>query len=642
MKEQYRGEKPNSEKKTGKPYEKRGNKSNEGKSSYGKREERAPRGEFERREGKPYEHRESKPRFDKREERAPRGEFERREGKPYEHRESKPRFDKHDRYDSFNRYDGFDHREPRGERSEFERRDRDSKPYPPRGERPEFDRRDRDLKPYPPRGERPEFERHDRDSKPYPPRGGFERRDGRFGVNRNHGVNANPDGFKIVTARDAALSALRDVVRNGAYSSQALDRSLNAVELSPEDRRLAASIFFFAVENRLYIEWALSHLMQTKAEPLVEDVMHVPAAQILFMDRIPDHAATDEAVKQVRAFGREGLTGLVNGVLRSLTRARDAGELTLPDRETEPEKYLSVRYSFSEAAAKRLIASYGIDEAEAIASYTPAERAQTVRPNLMKTDIADFERRLDEAGYMWHKSAVPGAYRILAAGDLSATDDYRRGMFAIQGESSQLAALAMEAKPGMQILDACAAPGGKTCLMAEAMRGVGRVFAWDLHEHRVELIRAAARRLGLENVRPMTHDARRAPESMMLSMDAVLVDAPCSGLGVIADKPDVKYRLNDEELDGLPDIQKSILDACAKCVRPGGRLVYSTCTILPEENQNQVRAFLERHPEFEMDENVNYLPEVLRPHAESGMISILPNRDGMEGFFIARMRRRED
>ena len=700
MKEQYRGEKPNSEKKTGKPYEKRGNKSNEGKSSYGKREERAPRGEFERREGKPYEHRESKPRFDKheeraprgeferregkpyehreskprfdkreeraprgeferregkpyehreskprfdkREERAPRGEFERREGKPYEHRESKPRFDKRDRYDSFNRYDGFDHREPRGERPEFERRDRDSKPYPPRGERSEFERRDRDSKPYPPRGERPEFERRDRDSKPYPPRGGFERRDGRFGVDRNHGVNANPDGFKIVTARDAALSALRDVVRNGAYSSQALDRSLNAVELSPEDRRLAASIFFFAVENRLYIEWALSHLMQTKAEPLVEDVMHVAAAQILFMDRIPDHAATDEAVKQVRAFGREGLTGLVNGVLRSLTRARDAGELTLPDRDTEPEKYLSVRYSFSEAAAKRLIASYGIDEAEAIASYTPAERAQTVRPNLMKTDIADFERRLDEAGYMWHESAVPGAYRILAAGDLSATDDYRRGMFAIQGESSQLAALAMEAKPGMQILDACAAPGGKTCLMAEAMRGVGRVFAWDLHEHRVELIRAAARRLGLENVRPMTHDARRAPESMMLSMDAVLVDAPCSGLGVIADKPDVKYRLNDEELDGLPDIQKSILDACAKCVRPGGRLVYSTCTILPEENQNQVRAFLERHPEFEMDENVNYLPEVLRPHAESGMISILPNRDGMEGFFIARMRRRED
>ena len=445
-----------------------------------------------------------------------------------------------------------------------------------------------------------------------------------------------------MTARDAALSALRDVVRNGAYSSQALDRSLNAVELSPEDRRLAASIFYFAVENRLYIEWALNHLMQTKAEPLVEDVMHIAAAQILFMDRIPDHAATDEAVKQVRALGRDGLTGLVNGVLRSLTRARDAGELALPDREAEPEKYLSIRYSFSEAAARRLIAAYGLETAEAIASYTPAERAQTVRPNGMKIDRADFERNLTEIGYMWHKSAVPGAYRILAAGDLSATDDYRRGLFAIQGESSQLAALAVEARPGMQILDACAAPGGKACLMAEAMRGAGRMYAWDLHEHRVELIRAAARRLGLENVRPMTHDARRAPDSMLLSMDAVLVDAPCSGLGVIADKPDVKYRLTDEELDKLPGIQAAILDASAKCVRPGGLLVYSTCTILPEENQKQVRAFLDRHPEFAPETSEKWLPESLRGHMEDGMLSILPHRDGMEGFFIARMRRRDD
>ena len=679
MKEQYRGEKPNSEKKTGKPYEKRGNKSNEGKSSYGKREERAPRGEFERREGKPYEHRESKPRFDKREERAPRGEFERREGKPYEHRESKPcfdkreeraprgeferregkpyehreskprfdkreeraprgeferregkpyehreskpRFDKRDRYDSFNRYDGFDHREPRGERAEFERRDRDSKPYPPRGERPEFERRDRELK-------------------PYPPRGGFERRDGRFGADRNHGVNANPDGFKIVTARDAALSALRDVVRNGAYSSQALDRSLNAVELSPEDRRLAASIFFFAVENRLYIEWALSHLMQTKAEPLVEDVMHVAAAQILFMDRIPDHAATDEAVKQVRAFGREGLTGLVNGVLRSLTRARDAGELTLPDRETEPEKYLSVRYSFSEAAAKRLIASYGIDEAEAIASYTPAERAQTVRPNLMKTDIADFERRLDEAGYMWHESAVPGAYRILAAGDLSATDDYRRGMFAIQGESSQLAALAMEAKPGMQILDACAAPGGKTCLMAEAMRGVGRVFAWDLHEHRVELIRAAARRLGLENVRPMTRDALKHREELDGTMDIVLLDAPCSGLGVMSEKPDVKYRVTAQSVDELVQLQSNLLDAVCPYVKKGGTLVYSTCSVLKDENVRQAEKFLARHPEFELLPLPETIPASVRQYETTGL-QLLPQRDGIEGFYMCRMRRKK-
>ena len=649
MKDQHRGDKPNFEKGTPKPHSGRPSaprgdrkpaRPGDSRPHSEHREDKPhfdKRGDFKPRDGKPSEHREDKPRFDKRGDFKPRdgkpsehredkphfdkrGDFKHRDGKPSEHREDKPRFDKRDKFAPREDKPRFEHRDPH---DRFDRFDR-------------YDRADRPAKPFPPREDRPDFERRPGGRPVFEHRGRFERPPFRPA----HALT--PDGFKIVTARDAALSALRDVVRNGAYSSQALDRSLNAVELSPEDRRLAASIFYFAVENRLYIEWALNHLMQTKAEPLVEDVMHIAAAQILFMDRIPDHAATDEAVKQVRALGRDGLTGLVNGVLRSLTRARDAGELALPDREAEPEKYLSIRYSFSEAAARRLIAAYGLETAEAIASYTPAERAQTVRPNGMKIDRADFERNLTEIGYMWHKSAVPGAYRILAAGDLSATDDYRRGLFAIQGESSQLAALAVEARPGMQILDACAAPGGKACLMAEAMRGAGRVYAWDLHEHRVELIRAAARRLGLENVRPMTHDARRAPDSMLLSMDAVLVDAPCSGLGVIADKPDVKYRLTDEELDKLPGIQAAILDASAKCVRPGGLLVYSTCTILPEENQKQVRAFLDRHPEFAPETSEKWLPESLRGHMEDGMLSILPHRDGMEGFFIARMRRRDD
>ena len=173
------------------------------------------------------------------------------------------------------------------------------------------------------------------------------------------------------------------------------------------------------------------------------------------------------------------------------------------------------------------------------------------------------------------------------------------------------------------------------------MNGVGRVYAWDLHDHRVELIRAAAKRLGLENVRPMTHDARRAPDSMLMSMDAVLVDAPCSGIGVIADKPDVKYHASAEEFEKLPKIQAQILDACAKCVRPGGRLVYSTCTILPEENQEQIRAFLHRNPEFEMDLSERWLPEALRANMQDGMLTILPNRDHMEGFFIARLIRRD-
>ena len=442
------------------------------------------------------------------------------------------------------------------------------------------------------------------------------------------------------TARDAALLALDDVIRHDAYASQALDRALSAVRLSPEDRRLAASIFYFAVENRLRIEWTLGKLMETRPEPVVSDVLHIAAAQLLFMDRIPDHAAVDEAVKQVRAAGRGGLDKLVNGVLRSLIRARDAGEPALPDREESAEEFLSVRYSLALPAVRRLVAAYGVERTEALLAHSPETREITVRPNHARIGRADFEALLDEAHLSWRRGGVDDAYILSDAAGLADLPAYRAGLFSIQSEGSMLAALAVGARPGMRILDACAAPGGKTCLMAERMGASGRVFAWDVHAHRVELIRAAARRLGLDNVRPSVRDARRTDPDMALSMDAVLVDAPCSGLGVMWDKPDIRFRATEESLSQVIPLQREILDACAEMVRPGGLLVYSTCTILPEENEAQARAFLERHPEFEPDGGAEWLPEALRGHLADGRIQLMPDRDGIEGFFIARMRRR--
>jgi len=467
------------------------------------------------------------------------------------------------------------------------------------------------------------------------------RNERKFGDDRPKGDRrGKPVEIRPANAREVALNALKDVVRFEAYASQALDRALTDVKLSDEDRRLAASIFYFTIENRIYIEWVLAKLMESKPEPVVNDILHIAAAQILFMDRIPDFAAVDEAVKQVRAVGRGGLDKLVNGVLRSLIRARDAGELTLPDREANPEEYLSVRYSLALPAVKRLIEAYGLEKAEEIIAYKPGERTLTVRPNLTRISQADFEAMLTKDGFGWKPGAAAGSYVLSGAGSLAGHEGYKNGIFSIQGESSMLAAQAVEAKRGMQVLDACAAPGGKTCLMAEQMGGSGRVFAWDVHAHRVDLIRAAAHRLGLENVRPSEHDARRPLASMELSMDAVLVDAPCSGLGVMNDKPDIRFRIDDKELDALLPIQKDILDACAQAVKVGGRLVYSTCTILPDENENQVRAFLERHPEFEMDESTTWLPEALRGRMQGGMLQLIPAFDNLEGFFIARMIRR--
>ena len=442
------------------------------------------------------------------------------------------------------------------------------------------------------------------------------------------------------TARDAALNALRFVARDGAYAAQALDRALRDVQLSDSDRRLAASIFYFALENRLRIETCLRAKLSQRPEPEIMDILCIAAAQILFMDRVPDHAAVDEAVKQVRRAKRERMTALTNAVLRGLIRDRDAGALTLPDREAEPEDYISQKYSISRPLVERLARAYGIEETERIAAWSPDRRCETVRPNRTRMTDAEFEAWLDKNGLKWKPGAVPGAYRIANAGRLAAHEGYRSGAFSIQGESSMLAALALEAKPGMQVLDACAAPGGKSCLIAEVMLGAGRVHAWDLHEHRVDLIRAAAKRLGLDNIRPQVRDASKPNENLAGMMDAVLVDAPCSGLGVMGDKPDIKYRLTGEDIDALVPVQKSILDACAAYVRPGGLLVYSTCTILPEENAAQVADFLARHSEFEPDEGGAWLPEALRGSWADGQIQILPSRHGMDGFFIARLRRK--
>ena len=596
-------------------------------------------------------------------------------------RPAKRDFHRDDRPYGERRFDGKPHGERRFDGDRPEKRDfrRDDRPHGERrfdgdpredrrfdGDRPakrDFRRDDRphgerrfDDKPHGERrfdGDRPAK----RDDRPHGERrfDGKPREDRRFG-DAPHGEHrpearsfGAPRGDRMrrpnrpapqKSARDVALKALGDVVGNGAYAAQALDRALSEAKLSDEDRRLAASLFYFAIENRLQIEWALGKLLQTRPEPMVADILHIAAAQILFMDRIPDHAAVDEAVKQTRAAGRDGLSGMVNGVLRGLIRLRDEEGLALPGRDEQPEEYLSLKYSLALPAVKRLIAAYGVDEAERIAAFAPAERTQTVRPNAERLTDAQFEAMLDKEGLAWKHGTAAHAYVLSGAGDLSRLDGYRAGLFSIQGESSMLAAQAVEARPGMQLLDACAAPGGKTCLMAEQMGTSGRVYAWDVYPHRVELIRAAARRLSLENVRPAVHDARRGQPSLELAMDAVLVDAPCSGLGVIQDKPDIKYRLKEEDFESILPLQREILENCSHFVRVGGRLVYSTCTILPEENEAQVSAFLSRHPEFEPDTDDSWLPEALRGKSADGMLTILPHRDGMAGFFIARMRRR--
>lgn len=441
-----------------------------------------------------------------------------------------------------------------------------------------------------------------------------------------------------LNARRLALDVLTDVREKGAYASLALGERLRAAHLSPEDRRLATGLVYGTLENQLQIDYALDRLMDHPTrEPVQRDILRMGAYQILFLDRVPDSAAVDEAVKLTRAMGMEAACGFINAVLRNLSRGKD--EIAWPDREADPVAYLSVMGSMPRWLVEKLVAAYGPEEAGRVILYREEEHPVCVRPNFTRLSDAEFEALLQEKDWRAERGLAPHAWLIYGAGDLAADADYRAGRFSIQGQSSMLAAEALEVRPGMKVLDACAAPGGKSAYLCEQMQLTGRVYAWELHEKRAQLLEGVRRRLGLDNLRISVRDALDFRPDLEGALDGVLLDAPCAGLGVLSQKPDIKLRLKEEDIPAIVDTQGRLIDTVCRYVRPGGALVYSTCSLLPEENADRVRAFLQAHPNFTLEPLPTSFPEELRARQTPCGLQLLGCRDGVEGFFIARMRR---
>lgn len=441
-----------------------------------------------------------------------------------------------------------------------------------------------------------------------------------------------------LNARRLALNVLTDVREKGAYASLALGERLRAAHLSPEDRRLATGLVYGTLENQLQIDYALDRLMDHPTrEPVQRDILRMGAYQILFLDRVPDSAAVDEAVKLTRAMGMEAACGFINAVLRNLSRGKD--EIAWPDREADPVAYLSVMGSMPRWLVEKLVAAYGPEEAGRVILYREEEHPVCVRPNFTRLSDPEFEALLQEKGWRAERGLAPHAWLIYGAGDLAADADYRAGRFSIQGQSSMLAAEALEARPGMKVLDACAAPGGKSAYLCEQMQLTGRVYAWELHEKRALLLEGVRRRLGLDNLRISVRDALDFRPDLEGTLDGVLLDAPCAGLGVLSQKPDIKLRLKEEDIPAIVDTQGRLIDTVCRYVRPGGALLYSTCSLLPEENADRVRAFLQAHPNFTLEPLPTSFPAELRARQTACGLQLLGCRDGVEGFFIARMRR---
>ena len=434
------------------------------------------------------------------------------------------------------------------------------------------------------------------------------------------------------SARHTAVEALLQVEENAGYSNIVIDKVLRSYEWDIRDKRLAAAIFYGTLEKQLTLDYYLSFGLKTpgkKLEPLAQVILRSAAYQIFYMDKIPDSAAVNEAVNLTRDFRRPALAGFVNAVLRSVLRQK--ASLTLPGGETIRE--LSIRYSVPEALIALWRQSYGKETALRLLSSF-AEKSRTyIRINNCKATVNEILESFKKDSIQFKKTILPQAFAVDGEGSISDWPAFRQGGFHVQDLSSQLACGLVDPKPGDRVLDCCAAPGGKSFTMAEMMENRGELLAFDLYKGRVRLIQNGAERLGLSVIKAARHDAPE-PWTYGAEFNRVLCDVPCSGYGVIAKKPEIRYKPVQSAAQ-LPEIQYRILVNAAGLVKPGGRLVYSTCTLNPAENGEVAGRFLAENPGFKSAE-LTLPPGIERIVPEPRhMLTMLPFAGASDGFFTA-------
>ena len=443
-------------------------------------------------------------------------------------------------------------------------------------------------------------------------------------------------------SRELALQILYQVNEEGAYANLALDKALfPCTWLDPRDRGFITEIVYGSVKNRGKLDYVLNQFASTKVNKMDKwprNLLRLALYQILFLDKGPDSAAVNEAVKLAKHYGH--VDKFVNAVLRNILRGMDG--IQWPDKAKDPVQYLMVQYSFPQWMVERFIRQYGLEDAERLCDWYNQPAAMWIRTNTLKTTRAELKQILEKEGLTVSESRhTPEGLKIENAVNLHKLKSFQQGLFTVQDESSMLVALAAEPAPGQRVLDVCSAPGGKTTHMAQLMKNKGTIYACDIHKHRLDLIAENCKRLGISNVELVQQDGTKLTKRWQEPFDVVLCDVPCSGLGVLGRRADARWAKESEDIAGLCKIQKKILEEAAQLVVPGGTLIYSTCTIAPEENQEMVKAFISEHPEYELDETLTdcWLDV---DKEETGYVQFLPFIDDMDGFFIARMMRREE
>ncbi len=434
-------------------------------------------------------------------------------------------------------------------------------------------------------------------------------------------------------ARETALNVLIACRKDGGWSNGVLKDYTLRDRLDSREAGLAARLCYGVTQNRNYLDFYLQQLLTGRIKdlhPVIRDVLHLGLYQIYLMDKIPESAAVNESVELAKKYCRKqrNASGLVNAVLRSAVRTK--GSLKEPnsweDRYSHPAELINLLKSY-----------VGKERMEPMLRANNAIAPMTVQVNTLQTTAEALQARLEAEGVSAEAHAWLSDCLVLSGtGNVEHLPSFREGLFYVQDGAARLSVLCAQLQPGQRVLDCCAAPGGKSFAAAIAMKGQGAITACDVHSHKIELIAKGAARLGLTGITAKQQDATEFCTGWEEQMDAVIADVPCSGFGIIRKKPDIRYK-DLAAMAELPALQKKILNNVARYVKPGGLLLYSTCTLVQAENEGMVAEFLRTHPDFTTEPLP--LPAPL-PKNESGMLALVPGEYDTDGFFICRLRRK--
>ncbi len=459
----------------------------------------------------------------------------------------------------------------------------------------------------------------------------------------------NNKNHQATTARAIALDIFLRIIQEKAYSHLLLNQTLQKTNLLSLDRGLVTELVYGTCSRLNTIDYFLSKFVQkplSKLEQWVKCLLEISVYQLIYLDRIPDHAIVNEAVHIAKSRGHLGISNMINGVLRNMIRHRS--ELVVPTN-LPVVKQLSLIYSHPEWLVEIWIRDYGLTWTEQICHANLISPKPSIRVNTLKISRNQLMEKFQSAGINVEKSQLSDAGIIVQdEGHLTGIPMYSEGFYTIQDQSSMLVAEIVDPQPGMKVLDCCAAPGGKTTHLAERMQDQGEVWACDLYAHKQKLIEQQAERLSLKSIRTIAEDARQLQTHFSISyFDRILLDAPCSGFGVIRRKPEIKWNRQPHDLDTIVKLQEELLSQVCELLKPGGILVYSTCTLGKKENQEIIQKFLINHPQFtpialpnvvneRLNKQLNHFSDHQKNDINQCFVQILPNEYQSDGFFIAR------